>query len=121
MPLAFLTTWARWWLLFSRLLTNTPQVLFRRAAFQPLFLKPVESHGVVVTQVQDTAFSLFESHTIGLIPSIQPVWIPLQSLPTFKQIDPPAQPGIICKLTEGALNSLIQIIDKVIKQKWPQC
>ncbi|KAK4816311.1 hypothetical protein QYF61_014995 [Mycteria americana] len=49
-----------------------PQALLCRAAFQPLFPKPVELHGVVVTQVQDLALSLVEPHTIGPSPSIQP-------------------------------------------------
>jgi len=35
-------------------------------------------------------------------------------------MDTPAQLGVICKLPEGALNPLIQIIDKDIKQDWPQ-
>ncbi|KAK4833094.1 hypothetical protein QYF61_027760 [Mycteria americana] len=93
-----------------------PQVLFCWAAFQPLFPKPVALHGVVVTQVQDPALGLVEPHTIGLGPSIQPV----QSLPTLKQINTPAQLGVICKLAEGALDPRIQIIDKDIKQNWPQ-
>ncbi|KAK4824038.1 hypothetical protein QYF61_009629 [Mycteria americana] len=42
------------------------------------------------------------------------------SLPTLKQINSPTQLGVICKLTEGALNPLIQIIDKDVKQNWPQ-
>ncbi|GAB0208382.1 hypothetical protein GRJ2_003303900 [Grus japonensis] len=92
------------------------QVLFHQAAFQALFPKPVALHGVVVTQVQDLALSLVEPHTVGLGPSIQPVQIPLQSLPTLKQIDTPTQLGVICKLTEGALNPLIQIIDEDIKE-----
>ncbi|KAK4816500.1 hypothetical protein QYF61_017461 [Mycteria americana] len=96
------------------------QVLLCQAAFQPLFPKPVALHGVVVTQVQDPALGLVEPHTIGLSPLIQPVQIPLQSLPTIKQINTPAQLGVICKLTEGALNHLSQIIDKDIKQDWPQ-
>ncbi|KAK4816766.1 hypothetical protein QYF61_022764 [Mycteria americana] len=96
------------------------QVLFCRAAFQPFFLKPVALHGVVVAQVQDLAFSLVERHAIGPSPSIQPVQVPLQSLPTLKQINTPTQLGVICKLTEGALNPLIQIIDKDVKQNWPQ-
>ncbi|GAB0186435.1 hypothetical protein GRJ2_001108800 [Grus japonensis] len=96
------------------------QVLFCRAAFQPLFPKPAALHGIVVTQVQDLAPSLVESHPVGLDPSIQPVQIPLQSLPTLKQINTPAQLGVTCKLTEGALNPLIQIIDKDIKDNWPQ-
>jgi len=70
----------------------------------------------VVTQVQDPAFGLVKPHTIDLSPLIHPVQIPLQSLPTLMQIDTPTQLGVICKLTEGALNPFIQIIDKGIKQ-----
>jgi len=43
---------------------------------------------------------------------MQPAQIPLQSLPTLQQIDTPTQLGVICRLTEGALNPVIQIIDK---------
>ncbi|KAK4824896.1 hypothetical protein QYF61_021136 [Mycteria americana] len=92
------------------------QVLLCLAAFQPLCPKPVALHGVVVTQVQDLALSLVEPHTIGPSPSIQPV----QILPPLQQINTPTQLGVICKLTEGALDPLIQIIDKDIKQNWPQ-
>ncbi|KAK4829473.1 hypothetical protein QYF61_004763 [Mycteria americana] len=97
-----------------------PQVLLCQAAFQPLFPKPVALHGVVVAQVQDLALGLVKPHTIDLGPSIQPVQVPLQSLPTLKQINTPAQLGVICKLTEGALDPFVQIIDKDIKQNWPQ-
>ena len=48
-----------------------------------------------MTKVQDPALGLVEIHTVGFGPSIQPVQIPLQSLPTFKQIDTPAQFGVI--------------------------
>ncbi|KAK4810598.1 hypothetical protein QYF61_007335 [Mycteria americana] len=84
-----------------------PQVLPCWAAFQPLFPRPVALHGVVVKQVQDPALSLVEPHTIDLGPSIQPVQVPLQSLPPLKQINTPAQLGVICKFTEGALDPLI--------------
>ncbi|KAK4821425.1 hypothetical protein QYF61_019703 [Mycteria americana] len=97
-----------------------PQVLLCQAAFQPLFPKPVVLHGVAVAQVQDLALGLVKPHTIDLGPLIQPVQIPLQSLPTLKQINTPAQLGVICKLTEGALDPLIQIMDKDVKQDWPQ-
>ncbi|KAK4808466.1 hypothetical protein QYF61_005783 [Mycteria americana] len=43
-----------------------------------------------------------------------------QSLPPLKQINTPTQLGVICKLTEGALDPFIQIIDKDIKQEQPQ-
>ncbi|RMC10208.1 hypothetical protein DUI87_13009 [Hirundo rustica rustica] len=77
--------------------------------------KPVEPPGVVVTKGQNSALFLIEPHTAGLGPSIQPVQIPLQSLPTFCQINAPAQLAV-CKLMEGSLDPLIQIID----QDWPQ-
>ncbi|KAK4830604.1 LOW QUALITY PROTEIN: hypothetical protein QYF61_012030 [Mycteria americana] len=63
------------------------QVLLCWAAFQPLFPKPVALHGVVVTQVQDLALGLVKPHTIDLVPSIQAVQIPLQSLPTLKCVN----------------------------------
>ncbi|KAK4817461.1 LOW QUALITY PROTEIN: hypothetical protein QYF61_015616 [Mycteria americana] len=97
-----------------------PQVLLCQAAFQPLFPKPVALHGVAVAQVQDPALGLVKPHTIGPSPSIQPVQVPLQSLPTLQQINTPAQLGVICKLTEGALDPFIQIIDKDVKQNWPK-
>ncbi|KAK4829045.1 hypothetical protein QYF61_001850 [Mycteria americana] len=92
------------------------QVLLCLAAFQPLFPKPIALHGVAVAQVQDLALGLVKPHTIDLGPSIQPV----QSLPTLKQINTPTQLGVICKLTESALDPFVQIIDKDIKQNWPQ-
>ncbi|KAK4827180.1 hypothetical protein QYF61_015142 [Mycteria americana] len=82
-----------------------PQVLLCLAAFQPLFPKPVALHGVAVAQEQDLALGLVEPHTIDLGTSIQPVQIPLQSLPTLKQLN--TQLGVICKLTEGALNPFV--------------
>ncbi|KAK4816192.1 hypothetical protein QYF61_012657 [Mycteria americana] len=90
------------------------------AAFQPLFPKPVALHGVAVAQVQDLALSLVEPHTIDLIPLIQPVQVPLQSLPPLKKINTPTQLGVICKLTESTLDPFVQIIDKDVKQNWPQ-
>ncbi|KAK4811285.1 hypothetical protein QYF61_023337 [Mycteria americana] len=97
-----------------------PQVLLCQAAFQPLFPKPVALHGVAVAQVQDLALGLVKPHTIHPSPSIQPVQVPLQSLPTLQQINTPTQLGVVCKLTEGALDPFVQIIDKDVKQNWPQ-
>jgi len=69
-----------------------------------------------VTQVQDPALGLAELHTIDLGPSMKPVQIPLQRLPTLQQIDTATQFGVICKLPEGTLSLLIQIIDKDVQQ-----
>jgi len=84
-----------------------PKVLFHPASFQPLLLKPVVLHRVVVTEVEDPALGLVETHKIGLDPSVQSVQIPLQSLPPLKQVNTHSQLGAICKLTEGALNHRI--------------
>ncbi|KAK4817894.1 hypothetical protein QYF61_002063 [Mycteria americana] len=59
-----------------------PQVLFRRAAFQPLFPKPVALHGVVVTQAQAL---------LNLIQLALAHRCSLSSLPPIKQIDAAAQ------------------------------
>ncbi|PKU32490.1 endogenous retrovirus group k member 25 pol [Limosa lapponica baueri] len=95
-------------------------VLFCQAALQPRFPKLVALHGVVVTQVQDPALGLVEPHPSGLGLLIQPVQIPLQSLSTLQQINTPTQLGVICKLTEGALDPLVQIIDKDVKENQPK-
>ncbi|KAK4815655.1 hypothetical protein QYF61_005217 [Mycteria americana] len=95
---------------------QSSQVLLCWVVFQPLFSQPVALHGVAVAQVQDLALGLVEPHTIGPSPSIQPV----QSFPTHKQINTPAQLGVVCRLIEGALDPFVQIIDKDVKQDWPQ-
>ncbi|KAK4825510.1 hypothetical protein QYF61_000023 [Mycteria americana] len=64
--------------------------------------------------------SSHSSPSLWPCPLIQPVQVLLQSLPTLKQINTPAQLGVICKLTEGALDPFVQIIDKDVKQNWPQ-
>jgi len=73
-------------------------------------------HGVVVTKVQDAVLGPVEPHIVGLSPSIQPVQIPLQSLSTLRQINSLYQLGVVCELTEGALDPLVQITDKDVKQ-----
>ncbi|KAF4802271.1 Sodium-coupled monocarboxylate transporter 2 [Turdus rufiventris] len=71
---------------------------------------------VVVIQGQDLALCHTE-HSNDLGPLIH---IPLQSLPALQKINNPTQLSIVCKLIEDALDPLVQIIDKDIKQNWPQ-
>ncbi|KAK4831331.1 LOW QUALITY PROTEIN: hypothetical protein QYF61_016820, partial [Mycteria americana] len=99
MLLAFLATWAHCQLVFTRLSTNTPRSFSARQL--PSHSSPSLVAGVVVTQVQDPALGLVEPHTIDLSPWIQPLQVPLQSLPALQQINTPAQLGVICKLTEN--------------------
>ncbi|KAJ7428117.1 hypothetical protein WISP_01863 [Willisornis vidua] len=78
---------------------------------------PAVLHGVVVAKVQEPAVGLVKLNTTGFGPSIQPVQVPLQSLPTLQQIDNLLQCGVICKFANGRLDPLIQIIiSKYIKQ-----
>ncbi|RMC12266.1 hypothetical protein DUI87_09778 [Hirundo rustica rustica] len=59
-----------------------------------LLPQPVAPSGVVVSQGQAPALGLPDPHTIGLSLSIQPVQIPLQSLPALQQINTATQPGV---------------------------
>lgn len=63
-----------------------PQGLFLWAPFQLLYPKPIWLHVMAVTQAQNPALSFDECHVVGHGPSIQPIQIPLQSLPTIKTI-----------------------------------
>ena len=76
-------------------------------------------HGVIVTKVQDLALGLVESQTIGLSLMIQPIQIPLKYLPNPRQINTSCQLGVMCKLTEGALNPFIQVINKDKQDRLP--
>ena len=69
-----------------------------------------------MAKLQEPAVGLVELIPIGLSPAIKPVQIPLKGLPTPRQTDTSSQLGIICKHTEGALNTLIQVISKDIEQ-----
>jgi len=93
-----------------------PEILFRQETFQPLLPEPVALHGVVVTKVQDPALGLVESQAVGLGPLIQSVQIPLQSLPTLKQIDASTQLGVIGNLLREhsipSSRSLIKMLNK---------
>lgn len=79
-----------------------PQVLFCQAAFQSLFPQPVVLSGVIVNP-SDLILGLVDPHTIGLSPSIQPIQILMQILP--------AHLVVICNLTEGAIDPLIQMVN----------
>ena len=69
-----------------------------------------------MTKVHNLTLCLVKARVIDLSPAIKPVQITLYGLPTLRLIDTSSQLGVICKLIEGALNALIQIINKDIKQ-----
>ncbi|PKU26936.1 hypothetical protein llap_22760 [Limosa lapponica baueri] len=91
--------------MFSSIVSN-PQVTIRTVPYSG--------------PVQDLALGLVGPHPIGLGPSIQPIQIPLQSPSSLKQVDAPTRLGVTCKLTEGALNPLVQIVDEDVEENRPQ-
>ncbi|KAJ7416892.1 hypothetical protein BTVI_34381 [Pitangus sulphuratus] len=72
-----------------------------------------------LTQVQDMALCLVESHTTGLGPLIQLVQILLQILLNLQYINTSGPLCIFCKI-EGVLDTLVQIINEDIKENWHQ-
>lgn len=88
MPLATLAIWAHCWLMFSRLLSSIPSTLseqFSSCSLPSLYC----SAGLLCHKLktQHLAIMAVECHTIGFGPLTQPIYIPLQSLPTPKQIN----------------------------------
>jgi len=69
--------------------------------------------------VQDLALGLVEFHPTGFSPEIQPVQIPLKDVPTLRQINASSQLGVICRLTEGALSALDQVIKMILYRTGP--
>ena len=51
---------------------------------------------------------------------LQPVQVSLDGFPSFQCIDCTAQLGIICKLAEGALDSIDYVSDKDVEEHWSQ-
>ncbi|KAK4824878.1 hypothetical protein QYF61_021085 [Mycteria americana] len=91
-------------------------------AKQPQFPQPLLTRLVLQTLHQLCCPSLdtLQHLNVSLVVRGPKLNTGFESLPTLKQINTPAQLGVICKLTEGALDPLIQIIDKDIKQDWPR-
>ncbi|RMC07426.1 hypothetical protein DUI87_16894 [Hirundo rustica rustica] len=114
-PLAFLVTWANtgsW----SATVDKYLQVLFHWAASQPL--PPTSGAawgcGDPMCKTQHLALlnlmQLASVHQSSMSRSLCRAFLP-SSRSTL-----PIELGVVCKLTEGALNSLVQITDKDIKQ-----
>lgn len=65
-----------------------------------------------MTLVQNLALCLVEPYTIGLGPWNQPIQIPVQNLPILQKINTSTVHDIVCKLIEGVLDPLVQVIDE---------
>jgi len=74
------------------------------------FLQSALLSGIALSQVQHLAFGLVEPHQVLVGPLLQPVLVPLDGFPSLQCIDCNTQIGVICKLAEGALNSIVYVI-----------
>ena len=68
----------------------------------------LDSPSISWCQVQDS--------TLLVGPLLQPVQVPVDDFPSFQCIDCTAHLGVICKLAEGASNSIVNVIDKDEKE-----
>ncbi|GAB0184180.1 hypothetical protein GRJ2_000883300 [Grus japonensis] len=68
-------------------------------------------------KVQNPAFGFVQFHAIGC-PMLQPIQIPLQGLLSLKRVYSTSWFSIMSKLTNGAFNSYLQMVDKNIGQNW---
>lgn len=113
-PLVFLATWP----MFNRLSSSIP------SCFSPGQLSRQFSPSrwsCLGSLCKDPSagltLSLVEPHVTGLGPVIQPVHIPMQSLPTLKQeIKALSQQGIILRLTKVQVIPLSRSLIKIIRQ-----
>ncbi|RMC17429.1 hypothetical protein DUI87_06011 [Hirundo rustica rustica] len=88
-----------------------PQVPFCLATVQPHHPQPVVLHGSVVAKAHLGLLNLISLDLVHLSMSLPE--------PSCTPADSP-QLGAICKLADGELNPLIQIINKDTKQDWVQ-
>jgi len=71
-------------------------------------------------QMRDLALVLIEPHELHTGSFLKLVQVPLDGIPSLRHVDRTTQLGVICKLTEGALDSTVYVIDEDIKQYWSQ-
>ena len=49
-------------------------------------------------------------------PPLKPVQVPLDSIPSLKHVNCTTQLGVTCKLAEGALDSIVYVIDEGVEE-----
>lgn len=64
------------------------------------------------TQVQPLGLVLLRSHEISMGPLVKLIQVPLDGIPTFRNVSHTIQLGIICKLPGGALSPFIYAINE---------
>jgi len=113
--------WTYCWLMFMWASTSFPQNLLFHSAFKPLWPKPIALHAAVVPKCRTwhlvllNFIPLASAHQSSLSRSLSRAFF----LSSCRLTHPP-QLAVICKFSEVALNSIIQIINTDIKQDGSQ-
>ncbi|PKU43822.1 rna-directed dna polymerase from mobile element jockey-like [Limosa lapponica baueri] len=100
------------WLMVSLPPARTPTSFLCKDAFQPGGPQLVPVCGVVPSQKQNFALPLVELPEVPVSPFLQLIQVSLDGNLSFSCIGPCSQFCVICKLAEGALYTIIQIINE---------
>ena len=76
--------------------------------------------GITLTQVQNLSLCFVEPQYVPKGPTFESVEDPLNGIPFFHCVNHTIQLGVIVKLTEGVLNSIIDVADKDVKEQQSQ-
>ncbi|KAK4832535.1 hypothetical protein QYF61_023867 [Mycteria americana] len=88
-----------------------PQGLLPRAALNPFIPHSVLILGIALTQVQNLALGLVELHEVHRGPLLKPVKVPLDGIPSLRNISCTTRLGVIPKIAESALNPIFYYIE----------
>jgi len=104
---------------YTELLINQLlQVLLLRTALKPFSVQSVSVLGIALTHLQDLALGLAELHDVHTNSLLKLVPVPLDDILFLRPVSHTTQLDVICKLSEGAPDSTVYVIDEDIKQYW---
>ncbi|KAK4823584.1 hypothetical protein QYF61_003770, partial [Mycteria americana] len=98
--------------LSMRMLWETGSKALLKAALNPFITQSVLILMIALIQVQDLALGL-ELHEVHVGQLLKPVKVPLDGIPSLKQINYTTRLGVTCKLAEGALNPTVLSLIKI--------
>jgi len=73
---------------------------------------------IALTQILDLALSLLEPHEVHTDPLLKLVQVPLDGISSLRCVNWTTQLGVICKLTEGALDPAMSFM-KILNSTGP--
>ena len=76
--------------------------------------------GIATTHVQDPALGLVEPHEVHTSPPLKPAKVPLDGIPSLQCVSHTTQLGVLYKVSKGALDPTVHVIDEDVEQYWFQ-